>query len=134
MKVNIGLVILKTSTLIPFLFLFPLYYSIPIVIFVTWVYQYIVAYTFGVKVMPTADVGCFMMDDKSRANFMSVTHIQKLPMEQTIKNVMRVMKQFAKSRYTIVDILGDYYYKEIPLEEGIKHTIKKIPESSLCKN
>ena len=72
MKVNWTYFTLKTSVLLLILASLPLTYSIPVCLFVTWGYQYVIALVFGWKVMPTMDTLCFVGTDKARANIMSI--------------------------------------------------------------
>ena len=51
--------------------------AIPLCLFVTWAYQYLVAFAFGVHVMPSMDSACFLGQDTSRINFISVTTIDR---------------------------------------------------------
>lgn len=48
----------------------------------TLILPYIIALIFGVKVMPSMDMGCFYgNDDKSRTNFMSATFFEYVPFD-----------------------------------------------------
>jgi hypothetical protein len=44
------------------------------------------------------------------------------------------MKLVPKLRYCIVEILGDYYYKELPMEQALEITVKRIPKEEWFKN
>ena len=40
-----------------------------------------------------------------------------------------IMTKLHKSRYSVVQILGDYYYKDMPLEEAVQHAVKRVPSN-----
>lgn len=62
---------IKTGILIALVLMFPLVWMIPAAFFITFVYQYIIAFFLGVKVMPTMDVACFYGHEKANVNFMT---------------------------------------------------------------
>jgi hypothetical protein len=39
----------------------------------------------------------------------------------------RVLERLPKARYHIVQVLGDYYYKDTPIDEAIKYVFKRLP-------
>lgn len=82
MKVDYVSYFLKTSVLIILLASLPLKYSISACIFAAWAYQYAIAVIFGVHVMPTMDMICFLGNDKANANWISFTVIEKYPFEK----------------------------------------------------
>lgn len=65
MKTNLSAFFLKTSVLVAVLATVPLPYSIPLCLFLTWGYQYVIGFFFGLKVMPSMDMVCFFGDDKA---------------------------------------------------------------------
>ena len=78
MKVNLVAFFAKSSVLILILASpLPLRYSIILCLFLTWVYQYVVALIFGVHAMPSMDMACFLGNDKARVNFMSATYLER---------------------------------------------------------
>ena len=44
------------------------------------------------------------------------------------------MAKLPKMRYSIVDILGDYYYKELPQKGLIDVIFKELPKAEWLKN
>lgn len=128
MKINYGYCALKTSALIPLFFLLPLIYALPCMVFVVWAYQYVIAAIMNVNVMPTSDYGCFFGDDTARVNFMSATILENYPFEKAKANFAKLMEKLPKTKYRIVKVLGDYYYKELPLQEAIDYTFRRVPD------
>ena len=53
------------------------YNSILLSLFVTWFYQYVIAFIYGVHAMPSMDAICFLSKDTARINFISVTTVDK---------------------------------------------------------
>jgi len=72
-----------------------------------------VAAALGLKVMPTMDAVCFVGSDKSNTNFMSITLIDKTPYAPSRDKFKELIKQHPKLAYSIVQVLGDYYYKPL---------------------
>ena len=81
MKVNWTYFSLKTSILVLLLAAFPLKLSLPLCLFVTWSYQYLVALLNGVHVMPTMDTLCLAGDSTAVANMMSIFLFEITPKE-----------------------------------------------------
>ena len=129
MKVSTSCLLLKTSVIILIFAAFPLKIAIPVALFVTWVYQYIVALFMGVKVMPTMDMVCFYTSDKSTVNFMSNNLVEKYSAEQVKPKIKMLLETIPKSRYSIVEIMGDLYYKPLSVEEALKYVVQEIPET-----
>ncbi len=77
MKVEIVACLSKTALILLVLFLTPWPWTIPVAAFVTWGYQYLVAWFYGVNCMPTMDSLCFMGNDDLRVNIISFTTIEK---------------------------------------------------------
>jgi len=53
------------------------YNSILLSLFVTWFYQYVIAFIYGVHAMPSMDAICFLSKETARINFISVTTVDK---------------------------------------------------------
>jgi hypothetical protein len=53
------------------------YNSIILSLFVTWFYQYVIAFIYGVHAMPSMDSICFLSKETARINFISVTTVDK---------------------------------------------------------
>jgi hypothetical protein len=116
MKVNFAITLVKTSLLAPLFIALPLCQALLASVLVILLYPYLIALVFGVKVMPTTDLSTFFGSDKARVNIMSFTLTEKFSFEATKANIRRLVEKIPKSRYCIVEIFGDYYYKELPIE------------------
>ena len=116
MKTNYPYFCIKLAIALLIFALLPLYYSILAYLLITWAYPYIVALIFGVKAIPSMDLVCFYGDNTSRVNFMSSTKFESIPFEKLKAHFGRLIKQMPKLRYSVVEIFGDYYYKELPIE------------------
>ena len=99
----------------------PLPWSFPLCLFVTWAYQYLIAFYYGVHVMPTMDMACFLGDDDIRVNFISFSVIEKFGFEKIRERVKGFMREKPKLRWKIVKILGDYYWADTTVEESIDY-------------
>ena len=88
------------------------YNSVLISLFVTWVYQYLIAFFFGVHAMPSMDAICFLSKDTARINFISVTTVDKYDFLLAKKRARTFIETKNKLRYSVVEILGDYYWKD----------------------
>jgi hypothetical protein len=121
MKVVIGACLFKTALILLVLLLTPWPWTIPVVAFVTWGYQYVVAWFYGVKCMPTMDTLCFMGNDDIRTNVISHTTIERSDFELAKQGIRRFMAEKEKLRWKIVSIWGDYYWKDTQIEESIDY-------------
>jgi hypothetical protein len=81
MKVNFTYFVIKTLVLIAILLALRPLYAIPLCLFVTWAYQYVIAFIYGVHAMPSMDTVCFFGNDEARVNFMSVTVTERFSFE-----------------------------------------------------
>lgn len=82
MKTDYSAFFTKIAILILILVTVPWPYSLIACLFATWVYQYFIAFFYGVHVMPTMDTICFRGDDNIRVNFISFTIIDKYEFEK----------------------------------------------------
>lgn len=121
MKVVIGACLFKTALILLVLLLTPWPWTIPVAAFVTWGYQYVVAWFYGVKCMPTMDTLCFMGNDDIRTNVISHTTIERSDFELAKQGIRRFMAEKEKLRWKIVSIWGDYYWKDTQIEESIDY-------------
>ena len=117
----------KTALLLLILVLTPWPWSIPVGLFVTWAYQYVIALFYGVHVMPTMDTVCFMGDEDIRVNVISLTMIEKFEYEKARERIRQFMRDKPKLRWKIVQIWGDYYWKDTKIEESIDYVFQRIP-------
>jgi hypothetical protein len=74
------------------------------------------------------DSACFAGTDKARVNVMSATFIEDFDYETVRNNMRKVLERIPKARYQIVQVLGDYYYKDTPIDEAIEYVFKRLPK------
>jgi hypothetical protein len=65
---------------------------------------------------------------------MSATLTEKIPFDHAKDRLTKVMSKLPKTRYRVIEVLGDLYYKELPLEEAVAYCIQKMPENLKVKN
>lgn len=121
MKLYIEACLTKTALLLLVMFMTPWPYTIPVAAFLTWGYQYLIAWCFNVKIMPTMDSLCFMGDDNIRVNVISFTTIERFDFELAKQRIRGYMAEKDKLRYKIETIWGDYYWKDAPIDETIDY-------------
>ncbi|CDW90218.1 diacylglycerol o-acyltransferase [Stylonychia lemnae] len=131
MKTNITYSLIKTGVLLAFVSMFPCKWMIPAAIFVTLIYQYVIAIIFGMRVMPSMDVACFYTIDKATVNFMSCTLIEGYEVSKMRATFLKHMKLKYKFRSGIYELMNDYYWKETNPDETIDVCVVKIPKE--CK-
>jgi hypothetical protein len=93
MKVNPLYFLIKSGVLLA-VFLSPLscYYSIPLCLFLTWSYQYLIAFLYpGVHAMPSMDACCHLDTDAARVNFLSVTTVERYNFESARKRALKYL-------------------------------------------
>ncbi len=79
MAINLPVTLLKFGAVVAVYACLSLFYATIFTLFLTWSYQYVIAFLNGVKVVPTMDAINFMDDEKSRVNFFSVMMMDKMP-------------------------------------------------------
>lgn len=128
MKTNLTLTLVKTGILLALVAMCPCAYMIPAAAVIVLTYQYLIALVFKVRVMPSMDMACFFGHDKANTNFMSFTVVDQFDFEKLKGNFLHQMKIHWKLRSCIVEIFGDYYWKETNPEETIDFCFSKIPK------
>lgn len=134
MKVNQTSVLIKLALFILSFALLKWHLAIIAYILFIVVFPYIVALIFRVKVMPSMDMGTFYGSNNSTINFMSATHFEYVPYNKLQVKYREMIKSLPKCRYTIVEIFGDYYYKEVSIDEALEYCCQKVPKSEEFKN
>jgi hypothetical protein len=76
----------------------------------------VIALFFGLKVMPTMDMICFYGGEQEIINFFSSQVIERYTIEKFKEKVKFILTKVPKLRYSIVNIMGDLYYKELTVE------------------
>ena len=121
MKIDYPATLARLGVLLLVVTMVPMPYSIILSLFLTWVYQYVIALIFGVHAMPTLDMVCFLGMDTARANIHSFTIIDKYEFEKAKKRVAGFMRDKAKLRQKIKKIWGDYYWQDTTVEESLDY-------------
>ena len=133
MKVDYTAFLSKTAILLLVLWAVPkLSWSIPFCLFLTWAYQYVIAFIYGVHTMPAMDSLCFAGDEDIRVNVMSFAFIDRFEFENAKERIKSFMRDKPKLRWKIVEIWGDYYWKDTTVEESIDYCFTKMPYE--CKD
>jgi hypothetical protein len=113
MKIDLVPCVIKFSVVALIFFSLHLTKAVITALFVTWAYQYVIAFFFGVKAMPSMDTICFMGSDVTRVNFISCSFTERYHFEGAQEKALQYMSQKAKLRSHVVKIFGDYYWKEV---------------------
>ena len=127
MKVDYTSFLTRIGILILVFWCFPLPWSVALSLFLTWSYQYVVAFLNGVHVMPTMDTLCFAGDDNIRVNVMSFAIIDRFEFDIVRERIRSFMRDKQKLRCKIVEIWGDYYWKDTQIEDSIEYCFTRMP-------
>jgi len=104
-------------------------WAITLSLFLTWLYQYLIALVCGVHAMPSMDAACFIAKDTALINFISVTTIERHDFELLVKRARGFIEAKEKLRYSVERIFGDYYWKDnADIGWVIDKTMRKIPK------
>jgi len=112
MKVRLEFFLARISVLILLFAALPFWQAALVGVFLTWSYQYLVAWYYGVFAMPSMDSMVFMGDDTARVNFISITTLEKYDFSLVLSKAREFMLQKPKLRWHITEIFGDYYWKD----------------------
>lgn len=94
-------------------------------------YRYIIAAILGLKVMAIMDLNTFTTNSKSPLNIVSVTPVSQSKPDQAYEIFGRNVKTHVKMRCKIVEVFGDYYYKEIGFDEVMKTCVTILPGNTI---
>eukprot|EP00347_Sterkiella_histriomuscorum_P012286 403369170 len=97
-------------------------------------YKDLIGFITKLKPMPVMDLCTFFTSTNTNSNIMSVIYLEPLKTEKARQRISELMAKLPKMRYSIVDILGDYYYKELPQKGLIDVIFKELPKSEWLKN
>ena len=99
------------------------YCILSMIMFVSY-YQDVVAAIFGLSAIPAMDQGCFLSSSKANVNFGNCTMFERhITREELQYCCRRIAKDQPKCRYRIECVYGDYYYKEMDLQEALDKAI-----------
>ena len=128
MRLSPTLFLLKSS-IFPLVFaLFWWPYALVLSILIVAFYRSLIGFLFCLKPMPSPDMSTFLGIKIQNVNFMSAIELEYLPAEKLKERAFNLMKRMKKMRYRIVDILGDFYYKELPIEQALGTVFVIIPQ------
>lgn len=65
--------------------------------------------------MPTMDTVCFLGDENTLVNFITLVHIEKLDFEKCKERFARFVSDKSKLRWKIREIFGDKYWEEVSI-------------------
>lgn len=134
MKINYSLFLIKSS-IFPVLFaLLPWLQALIASVVITWCYRYVIALVLGLKVVPSMDLGCYMGVEESKTNIMSMAVFERIPAEKFKERFKVLFENCPKFRYKTVEVFGDLYYKEIPIEEALEWAFNVIPKDKEIKS
>jgi len=98
------------------------------------VYRDIIGLFFRLKPMPVMDVCTFFGLDGQHTNIMSAIFFEKLTAEKAKERFIYLIDKLPKMRYSIVNILGDLYYKELPKDKVIDYIFEEVPKDQMLKD
>jgi hypothetical protein len=106
----------------------PFWQGLLVSLVLTWSYQYVIAWMYGVKAMPSMDSMVFMGEETATVNFVSITTMETYDFEQAKVKARKFMLEKPKLRWHIVELFGDYYWKDTKdVEEILPLLIQKVP-------
>ena len=113
MKVNFQAFLVKLTVLALIMYLCPSWCGVGICLFVTVAYPSVIALIYCVHRMPSMDAACFLGKDNARVNFISITTFDKYNFERVRERNRQYLIEKPKLMWHVVEILGDYYWKEM---------------------
>lgn len=108
--------IVKVAVIPAIFALLPCLYAMIATITLIITYRYIFAAILGLKVMAIMDLNTFTTNSNSPLNIISITPVSKSKPEQAYEIFGRNARSHLKMRCKIVEVFGDYYYKEISFD------------------
>jgi len=85
----------------------------------------------GLRPVPALDLLTLYVDEKAPANIMTVSTFNINTSHLVDKYFERLVTNHVKMRSVIVRVAGDYYYKEISIDDAKKATLIEIPDGSI---
>ena len=79
-------------------------------------------------VMPAMDTITYVSNPKQLVNYMNCSTYDSLDPDILHLNFKKILRQMPKFRYKIKEIMGDYYYEEMSIEETCQKMLI-VPES-----
>lgn len=120
MRVSLRLFLIKSS-LFPLIFAFcslPLALALSLILVLT--YRFVISWIMGfAKPMPGMDMATFLGIPSATVNVQSAIVMENTSAKKMKERFRQMMLRLPKMRYCIKEVLGDYYYKEMPIHETI---------------
>ena len=92
-------------------------------------YRHVVAYNYGLHVMPIMDLNCFYSNDKALPNIISCTPMSRGEPAYAKEAFLRIVDAHFKARAETVNVFGDLYYREIKdRDKIIDNCILTLPD------
>ncbi|CDW71676.1 ws dgat mgat [Stylonychia lemnae] len=98
------------------------------------VYRDLIGLFLRLKPMPVMDVCTFFGLDGSHSNIMSAIYFERLSADKAKERFSLLISKIPKMRYSIVNILGDLYYKELPQKQVLDIIFNEIPKDQQLKD
>ena len=105
--------------------------AIPVFLVSMTVYRYVLAKLLGLTVMGVGDFNTFVTNEKAPTNIMTCTPVSNANPAYAREVFMRMVKAHVKARSYIVKVLGEFYYKELDMNECIKSQIIDLPDGHI---
>lgn len=120
MRINYKWCIIK-SAVFPFFFLiFDLWSALSLSIMTLLLYRHVIALCLNLQVMPALDFSTFLGNEKQIPNVMSAIKLERVSAEVARNRFRSMMTKIPKMKYSIVEVMGDLYYREMSEEEAIE--------------
>ena len=74
-------------------------------------YRDVIGLAYKLQPFPSMDICTFFSTPNANSNIMSVIYFERLATEKTKEKFRELIEKLPKMRTSIVEILGDYYYK-----------------------
>ena len=83
---------------------------------------------YGLHVMPSMDLNCFMSNDKAVVNILSCTTLNYGEPKYAKEAFGRLIDAHLKARSGTVRVFGDLYYQELDKEVAYSHCFETLPD------
>ena len=86
---------------------------------------------YGLHVMPSMDLNCFMSNDKAHVNIVSCTTLNYCKPESAREAFGRLIDAHLKARSETVRVFGDMYYRELDKKVAYDSCFEVIPDGQI---
>ena len=121
----------KFGIVLAIFLLLPLKYAILTLVILAFTYQHVIAKVYGLHVMPSMDLNCFMSNDKATVNVVSCTFMNEGRPEYARPAFARLIDAHLKARAEVVHVFGDMYYKELDKTVAFESCFETLPDGFL---